>query len=184
MADFVGAARAIFTVSITKPSTETVSVDWATREGTAIAGRDFVANSGTVSFLPGETTRTIEVLVMGRTVETEDRVFFIDFRPPINAILKDDSAACVIHVDKGTSPLLAVVYPKGERGLSAYEVAVQQGFVGTESEWLLSLVDLNALAPKVAGLIDIQKLAQAVAPLTTAALATRAKRYYHATGAQ
>ncbi|WP_288075934.1 Calx-beta domain-containing protein [Pseudomonas sp.] len=185
MPDFVGASRAIFTVSLTKAATEPVSVDWATRDGTAIAARDYVLNSGTVTFLPGELSRTFEVLVMGRTVETEDRVFFIDFTPPSNAILRDQSAACIIHVDHdGTQPLLAVVYPKGERGLSAYEVGLQNGFVGTESEWLMSLVDLQALAPLVAARIDIQVLAQAVAPLTTAALAARAKRYYLATGAQ
>lgn len=29
--------------------------------------------------------------------------------------------------------------PKGERGYSAYEIAVQHGFIGTEEEWLASL---------------------------------------------
>lgn len=29
--------------------------------------------------------------------------------------------------------------PKGERGYSAYEIAVQQGFIGTEEEWIASL---------------------------------------------
>lgn len=155
----LGSARAQFTITLSASATEPVSVDWMTREGTALAGRDYETNSGTVVFAPGETSKTVEVFIHGRTVETEDRVFYVLMTPPVNAILADEVGACVIHVDTtGSQPVLAVVIPKGEkgeRGYSAYEIALQNGFVGTEAEWLASLrPSPEELAPLVAPLIN------------------------------
>lgn len=155
----LGSARAQFTITLSVAATEPVSVDWMTKDGTALAGRDYEANSGTVVFAPGETSKTVEVFVHGRTVETEDRVFYVLMTPPVNAILADEVGACVIHVDTtGSAPVMTVVIPKGEkgeRGYSAYEIALQNGFVGTEAEWLASLrPSPEELAPLVAPLID------------------------------
>lgn len=139
----LGSARAQFTITLSAAASEPVSVDWFTTDGTALAGRDYETNSGTVLFAPGEVTKTVEVFVHGRTVETEDRVFYVRMLPPVNAILADEVGACVIHVDTtGSQPVMTVVIPKGEkgeRGYSAYEIALQNGFVGTEAEWLESL---------------------------------------------
>lgn len=156
----VGSALARFEVTLTKPATEAVHVNWRTIDGTAITGRDYAQNSGTVSFLPGEVTKAIEIFVHGRAVGTEDRVFYVQLDPPINAILADNIGACVIHVDTDASqPVLTVIIPKGERGLrgfSAYEIALQNGFVGSETEWLASLKPkASDLAPEVADLIDV-----------------------------
>lgn len=155
----VGSARAIFTISLVAAATEEVRVDWATKDGTALAGRDYETNSGTVAFAPGETVKTVEVFVHGRTVETEDRVFYVLLEPPVNAILADEIGACVIHVDTtGTVPVVSVIIPRGEKGLtgdSAYQVALNNGFVGTQPEWLASLrPSPEELAPLVAPLID------------------------------
>ena len=67
-----GTSNAIFTVSLDNPSSYEVTVDYATEDGTAIAGEDYSAQTGTLIFEPGETTKTIEVVVTG------DKVFEID----------------------------------------------------------------------------------------------------------
>lgn len=154
----LGSALAQFTITLSVAASEPVSVEWFTRDGTALAGRDYETNGGTVVFAPGEITKVVEVFVHGRAVDTEDRVFYVRMLPPVNAILADEVGACVIHVDtEGSQPVMTVVIPKGEkgeRGYSAYEIALQNGFVGTEEEWLESLkVDPAEMAIAVAPLI-------------------------------
>lgn len=61
-------------ISLSAPSLQTVTVDWETFDvpaNTAIAasGSDYVANSGTVTFAPGETTQTVSIEILG---DTED----------------------------------------------------------------------------------------------------------------
>ncbi|MGV7219595.1 Ig-like domain-containing protein [Bradyrhizobium sp. UFLA05-112] len=50
-----------FTVSLSSPSSDTITVDYATHNGTAIAGADFQDSHGTLTFAPGQTTQTIQV---------------------------------------------------------------------------------------------------------------------------
>ena len=58
-----GADDLEFVVSLSAASSETVSVDYATADGTAVAGTDYVAANGTVQFVPGETRKFIPVSV-------------------------------------------------------------------------------------------------------------------------
>ncbi len=51
----------VFTVTLTGVTGDTVRVDFATADGTAIAGEDYTAASGTLTFAPGDTTRTASV---------------------------------------------------------------------------------------------------------------------------
>ncbi len=51
----------MFTVTLDRPSTGTVTLNYATANGTATAGSDYVAGSGTLTFAPGETSKTIHV---------------------------------------------------------------------------------------------------------------------------
>ena len=55
------ASRAAFTVNLSSDSDSAVSVDYKTVDGTAAAGNDFIAASGTLTFAPGQTTRTVLV---------------------------------------------------------------------------------------------------------------------------
>src|SRR5439155_16676653 len=57
-----------YTVSLTKPLTTPVTVNYATAAGTATAGSDYAAATGTLTFNPGETTKTVAVTVYGDTV--------------------------------------------------------------------------------------------------------------------
>ena len=67
--------NAVFTVSLSSASGQTVSVDYATSDGTATAGADYVAASGNLVFNPGQTSRTITVSVTGDALDEFDENF-------------------------------------------------------------------------------------------------------------
>src|SRR5438477_511267 len=63
-----GLTSALFTVSLSNPSQDTVAVDFTTADGTASASSgDYVTNAGTLSFAPGTTVQTLTILVNGDT---------------------------------------------------------------------------------------------------------------------
>jgi Calx-beta domain-containing protein len=75
-----GIQYALVNVTLDIPVSKTVSVNYATANGTAVGGSDYVAASGTVTFAPGETSKTIQVSVIGDRTQEFDETFFIDLR--------------------------------------------------------------------------------------------------------
>ncbi len=75
-----GTSTANFTVSLNKAfETKTVTVDYATADGTAtVANADYAAASGTLTFLPGQTTKSILVSVIGDTLNEANETFFVN----------------------------------------------------------------------------------------------------------
>ena len=67
-----GTTEAVFTVTLSQATTNTVSVDYATSDDTAVAGEDYVAASGTLTFAAGSTSQQIEVTVYGDTLYSDD----------------------------------------------------------------------------------------------------------------
>jgi hypothetical protein len=65
-----------------------VTVNFTTADGTAVAGTDYVAQSGTVTFQPGQTQATITVTVLFDPNAKNDLYFDIDLSDPRNATLK------------------------------------------------------------------------------------------------
>lgn len=80
---------ATYTIKLTRPSLEQVTVAWATRDGTAKAGLDYQASAGSVTFAPGETRKTISVPIPVRTDTQLVRSFDVVLNGPINADLAD-----------------------------------------------------------------------------------------------
>jgi large repetitive protein len=67
-----------------------VTVNCATANGTATAGSDYTSTSGTVTFAPGETTKTITVVVKGDKEKESNETFFVDlFGASSNASIVD-----------------------------------------------------------------------------------------------
>ncbi len=91
-----------FTVTLSAPSGLPVSVNYATANGAALSGSDYVSASGTLNFAPGETTKTIDVGIIGDTAGETDENFFLNLSnassasiavaQAIGMILDDDSA--------------------------------------------------------------------------------------------
>lgn len=108
-----GTSNAMFTVTLSAASDDIVTVNFATANGTTLAGTDYVATSGALTFAPGETSKNITVAVNGNTLYQPDKTFFVDLSAPTNAtigtpqatgtILNDD-ACPVITVGPATLP--------------------------------------------------------------------------------
>src|SRR5205085_8922826 len=72
-----GAVTAVFTVSLSAASTLPVTVSYRTADGTAtVAGNDYVAASGTLTFVSGATTQTITVVINRDRKKDADETLF------------------------------------------------------------------------------------------------------------
>lgn len=72
-----GATAFVFTVTLSKATSVPLEVGFTTMDGSAKAGTDFVATSGTLTFAPGDTTKSITVQVTGDTVYEPDETFSV-----------------------------------------------------------------------------------------------------------
>jgi len=78
---------ATFTLTLSAASTQPVTVRFATADGTAHAGTDYVAQVGTVTFAPGQTQATILVTILADPLAAADLVFYLDLSNPLNGVL-------------------------------------------------------------------------------------------------
>ncbi len=87
---------AVFIVSLPKAITRDVSVHYATREGTAKDGVDYVGTSGTLTIPRGATSARIEVTVNCDTIPEGVEQFYVDLTDPVNARLATTKGMCSI----------------------------------------------------------------------------------------
>jgi hypothetical protein len=95
-----GTTQFSFTVTLSAASSSTISVPYATANGTATAGTDFTATSGTLTFAPGETQKMVVVSVIGDTTLEPDETFFVNLGTPTNAVLGDAQGQGTIQNDE------------------------------------------------------------------------------------
>jgi hypothetical protein len=89
-----------FTVTLSAPSLGTTTVDYATANGTAQAPADYEATSGTLTFSPGETQKTIAVTVHGVASAGLDRTLFVNLTSPTNATIAHGQGTGTIFNDR------------------------------------------------------------------------------------
>ncbi|WP_283613812.1 Calx-beta domain-containing protein [Mycolicibacterium poriferae] len=162
----------MFTVTLDKASDETVTVQYSTSDGTAIAGVDYTATTGTVTFAPGVTTQLVHVDVIGDAAAEQHETFTVTLSSPVGATLADGSATGTItdddtvttvpglnsgnpgdelwgeafyapYVDMGLWPVPDLVAIAQGRGASL----VTLGFLQATPDGKLAWAGLSALAP-------------------------------------
>jgi hypothetical protein len=85
-------------------------VNWATANGTANAPGDYLANSGTLTFVAGQTTGTINVAVNGDTIDEPDETFFVNLSNAVNGFIGDgQGVAGAVDLPDSTSALTVTV---------------------------------------------------------------------------
>lgn len=100
---------AVFTVSLSNPSSAPVSVSFATADGTALAASDYAAAAGSVSFAPLETTKTITVSVQGDVVIERDETFTVNLTNASGATIGDSQGVGTIRNDDTVETTLAAL---------------------------------------------------------------------------
>jgi hypothetical protein len=104
----------VFTVSLSQAFTGVVRVDYATVDGSATAGVDYTAASGVLSFLPGETSKQVSVLVSGDVDVEADETLTLSLSNGKDAsiadgqgpgvIVNDDALGCLVVKRRPTQP--------------------------------------------------------------------------------
>jgi large repetitive protein len=78
-----------FTVTLSTARTGSVGVDYNTMDYTAAAGSDYAGVSGHLTFAPGETSKTVTVLVTGERHFEPDEAFYVTLSGATNALIDD-----------------------------------------------------------------------------------------------
>ena len=105
-----------FTVTLDESATGTVSVDYATADGTADAGDDYTAKSGTLSFDAGETSKTVSVSIEDDTENESDETFTVTLSSASGADLGTKTATGTIRkrtVVVETTPTVSIAGASG-----------------------------------------------------------------------
>ena len=152
-----GTSIATFTLTRTG-GTAAFDVNYATADGTATAGSDYVAQpTGTVSFAAGDLTKTISVTINGDTVVEPDETFFVNLLSATNGgtitksqgvgtITNDNSAGGVgnisindLTITEGNSGTKVATFTVSHTGSAAFSVnyatANSTATVGSATTW-------------------------------------------------
>ena len=132
-----GTRAAVFTVSLSEPSSSTVTVDYATADATATAPSDYQAKAGTLSIAPGATSVTVKVPVAGDAADEADETFDVTLSSPGQATLGDATGVgTIVDDDPGTGKRLAigdVTVHEGDEGarVAVFNVSLSKASTGT-----------------------------------------------------
>jgi len=111
-----------FTITLSNPSAFPVTVNFATADGTALAGSDYVATYGTLTFAPGETSQTVTVTILGDATVESDETF---------TLVLSDASGATIGAATGTATLLNddVLLPPPPPPVDQHDNGNHNGFV-------------------------------------------------------
>lgn len=84
-----GTIAATFTVTRSGNLAGTATVNWSTSNGGALAGSDYIADSGTLTFADGELTKAVTILVKGDLTDEYDQGFFVNLSAASGAVITD-----------------------------------------------------------------------------------------------
>lgn len=110
-----GSGSLVVEVTLSGISGQPVSVDYATSDGSATAGVDYVAASGTLTFAPNDTSETITIQISPDLLDEIDESFTLTLSNPVNTVLNTISANIII-TDDDSPPSVSI-----ESGASVIE---------------------------------------------------------------
>jgi glucose/arabinose dehydrogenase len=96
-----------FDITLSRPNTNSVSVNWATHDGTATAAEgDYSADDGLLTIAPGNTSKKVSIRVNPDTIVEGDETFSVVLSNPVgDAIIKGTGIATIINDDPGSPDL-------------------------------------------------------------------------------
>ena len=93
----------VFTATLSHASSRTVTVDYATSDGTAVAGSDYTAASGALTFNAGDTSQTVQVTVLTDSEDEGQETLTLTLSNPSQATLDDATGAGAIENGESSS---------------------------------------------------------------------------------
>jgi hypothetical protein len=121
-----GTVAATFLISLSAASSQPVTVNYQTVDGSAVAGADYVARTGTLTFAPGTTSQNLVVQVNGDLLAEGDETFFVSLSGPSGALLADSQGQGTI-LDNDPLPTLSIgdtTVSEGQSGTTSAAFAV------------------------------------------------------------
>ena len=101
----VGNVNAVFNVQLSRASDSPVVVDFRVDDGTATSGEDYLPDQGQIVFAAGQTSKTIEVAVIGDSDPEPDEFFEVALSSVSGAVLESDRATgTILNDDQLSSP--------------------------------------------------------------------------------
>lgn len=132
-----GTIDMVFTVTLSPASTVDVIVGFNTVGNTATAGQDFIAQSGQLTFAPGETSKTITVPIIGDLLSEGVETFFLNLSSPVNAVISDSQG-------------VGTIIDNDAQGFSVSDTTVLEGDSGTtDATFIVSLSSPQAIVTTV-----------------------------------
>jgi chitinase len=119
-----GTRNAVVTVSLTGASSQPTSVGYSTASGSAHAGTDYQAASGTLNFGKGVTSKTIQVPIIGDTLVESDETFYVNLKNPKKATIADGQGVVTIVDDDTSISIDSVWESEGNSGTTSFNFTV------------------------------------------------------------
>lgn len=117
-----------FTLTLSEPVSQTVTVAYTTADNTATAADpDYTAAAGTATFTPGTTTTTINVNVVPDAKFEDNETFFVNLSTPAFATIADPQAVGTI-VNDDAVPVISIAdlaLSEGNAGTTPFTFVVQ-----------------------------------------------------------
>jgi hypothetical protein len=168
-----GTKTATFTVSRTGDAA--FAVDFATANGTAAAGSDYLATTGTLSFAAGQATRTVSVTINGDTSVEPNETFFLNLANATNGgtivdgqglgtITNDDATAVVgdisigdVTITEGNSRTKTATFTVSRTGTAAFAVdfATANGTAAAGSDYVATTGTLSFAAGQATRTVSV-----------------------------
>jgi hypothetical protein len=98
-----GSVACGFKVSLSAPSSRTITVNYATTNGSATAGSDYDSASGGLTFTPGQVSKPVDVTVLGDAAVEVDEDFVVNLTGEVNATVGDAQGRGTILDDDAPS---------------------------------------------------------------------------------
>ena len=120
--------RASFQVWLDKPSIAVVSVNYATADGTATAGADYRATTGTLQFAPGEVVKTVQVDITDDGAAEVDEYFTLQLSAPSGATLVEPAGRAQIGASDAPPASAPYVFARpaaADESVAAQQVVIQ-----------------------------------------------------------
>ncbi|MCP5250377.1 MAG: DUF4347 domain-containing protein [Burkholderiales bacterium] len=129
-----GTQQAVFEVQLSRPSLDSITLNYTTADGSALAGQDYQALAGSLTFAPGETLKSVAVPLIGDTVAEANEFFNLVFTPT-SAIANgvEGAAGTAVILDDDTSTSLPEISITGGKSIEG-----DNGFRQLEFEVTLS----------------------------------------------